>query len=432
MKSKLKTLFVVMAMLALVFTTVAYADEELPVDVAAETVETKEEVPSVIAPSPEIETIGALEEDASSELAFLYSDDLADYRGDYYNAADDLTVTNLWIDGNTFVVAQKVTLKNVFIDGNLFVAGQEVVLDGIEVNGSIFAAGETIKVNRTYALDYYSASQNLSLNGEIERDAHFCAQTIAMSAGIYGDAHVAGEDIAIQESYIAGTLNYTSEKEASIDASTEIGNIKFTQEVEEEVEEASKAVVKGFNAMSLMMDCVTLVATVAIMSAIYMFKARKYVTVASSEHLAEGLLKHFGIGLLLVIVVPICLILLMITVVLIPISFAALFVYIILLIISLASGICYVSYNLLANKYDLEKQTDRLRFWGLTVLIGCCAWLVMKIPVVGGLVGLVLFMAGFGSIIRVILVDVNKLKEKQLAKVEQAKKEDKPAKEEKK
>ncbi len=442
MKKTIK-IFALIVALVMLFSTVAFADEEPAVQNQASISEEQvldgekenEKVSEDIPPIKEdinadipslISTIGSEIKDDISEDLLASANDIAlsmddgnaqyiknqDLDGDFFRVGSTINIEKLVVDGNSFIAGANLNLKDVEIYGNLFIAGETISFENVYVGGSIFMAGKNLSLTGFVANDIYGAANSISLDSVYcIRGCNVAGEIINISnSGFGGRANVAGSTIQIKVSEFSKDLNYSAPQQADIDEETKIsGEINFTQEDNKSQEE----IVKKTGSMFYFMQCVTFIVIVAVMAAFFIYGPKKYFEMARSEDLALSMLKSFGIGLLTIIVVPIIFVMLLITVVGMPIAFALLFIYIIFFIIASASMTCFIIFSVLKNRFTgIEKSEDKFKMLALVLVAGCCVWLIQALPIIGGLVGFILAVSGYGSLVRCIYLNIEKLKEK--------------------
>jgi len=415
MKKTLKIMALIIAIIML-FSTYCFADEEVsetPSVISAPVEEgTMDDVPLLISTNDDEDSQIKIDDEAYGDT------DYQTYTGDYFNANDTVNVSNLEIYGNVFVAGATVTVSNVDISGNLFIAGQSLTLKNVWIDGSVFIAGQQIKFDEVSVREIYSAGNVITLNqSSVSRTFYAGAENVTIDGSIvFGKANVGCNTLEIKGSYLNEDLNYSAPVQAEIDNDTTInGTINF---VEENKDSESNPATKEIGSMYYFMQCITFVVLVGLVAAVFIWGPKKYFEMARKEELVTSMLKSFGIGFLGIVAVPVAFIVLLITVVGLPIAFVLLLAYILLLIISTASMTCFIMFNVLKNRYtSIDKSEDKLKMFALLLIAGCCVWLFRALPIVGGFVGLILVVSGFGSLIRCMYLNLDKIKEKKPAEV---------------
>lgn len=163
-------------------------------------------------------------------------------RQDVYLTGDDVVIDYI-IDGNLFVVANTVTI-NSQIGGDVFVCANEItVAEQGYIYSNLFAACNIININGV-VYDLYGISKNININGYVYRDIRTTSQTINLNGMIGRNAYINCSDLYIAQldaseesednetttlskSIIAGSLNYSSDKEASIPEGSVSGGINY-------------------------------------------------------------------------------------------------------------------------------------------------------------------------------------------------------------
>ena len=255
-----------------------------------------------------------------------------------------------------------------------FIAGREVNISG-NITRDAFVAGETVTIENTGIInrDLYVCASKVIINGAVNRNIYVASSELLVGdkAYIRGDVHSATDKIVISETAnVLGTVQYRSDASVvSIPESIQVNRI----EVETNKNQGNVSKSFDFNGkiLELLMVFVTFILMLAIVPEFFTKIDDRYALNA------EELFKSFGIGVLLLIVVPIVSIILMVTIVGLPIAFVALLLYIIAFIITGAVAGYTIVKAIFGSKVN--------KFVAGTA--GVIAYkLLMCVPVLGGVV----------------------------------------------
>lgn len=255
-----------------------------------------------------------------------------------------------------------------------FIAGREVNISG-NITRDAFVAGETVTIENTGIInrDLYVCASKVIINGAVNRNIYVASSELLVGdkAYIRGDVHSATDKIVISETAnVLGTVQYRSDASVvSIPESIQVNRI----EVETNKNQGNVSKSFDFNGkiLELLMVFVTFILMLAIVPEFFTKIDDRYALNA------KELFKAFGIGVLLLIVVPIVSIILMVTIVGLPIAFVALLLYIIAFIITGAVAGYTIVKAIFGSKVN--------KFVAGTT--GVIAYkLLMCVPVLGGVV----------------------------------------------
>lgn len=255
-----------------------------------------------------------------------------------------------------------------------FIAGREVNISG-NITRDAFVVGETVTIENTGIInrDLYVCASKVIINGAVNRNIYVASSELLVGEKAYirGDVHSATDKIVISETAnVLGTVEYRSDASVvSIPESIQVNRI----EVETNKNQGNVSKSFDFNGkiLELLMVFVTFILMLAIVPEFFTKIDDRYALNA------KELFKAFGIGVLLLIVVPIVSIILMVTIVGLPIAFVALLLYIIAFIITGAVAGYTIVKAIFGSKVN--------KFVAGTA--GVIAYkLLMCVPVLGGVV----------------------------------------------
>lgn len=320
----------------------------------------------------------------SDEESLLISSDI-------YVFDTDVTIDKI-VDGNAFIFGTNVTISGE-IGGDVFILANTVNFTNTSyVHGNIFALAEAIIIAGN-ASDLYIIADNFTLEDTsiIGRDLRTTSSNISIFGRIKRDAYVSTNNLQFAENgenLIGGNLNYSAESEINISKDIVDGEITYTPVTSE--------VSMGETILSYIMTILSslLFSLVIILLAIWL--TPKFID-KSSIILKKKAATSLGIGLislLVFIMIPFAL-LLFTGGFGISICFAAIGIFALALMIA-KTVFSMACATLIANRFKLEKK---FQFILVSLLVVLVISLVELIPFLGGFVGFLICMTGFGIIV---------------------------------
>lgn len=291
------------------------------------------------------------------------------------------------VSGDLIAAAEQVMVRgDVGDDARL--AGRTITIAG-QVGDDAIAAGETISLipEATVGGRFWVAGRTMEIAGTVTKELRAAGQTVTISGVVQGDAFLVAETIEILPgARLDGDLFYRSPNEAFIAAEAVIAGSVQRQELEmpERPEFPVIPVLVGLT-LSLLL-CASIV----------------YWLFPRLTHHASGAVKRdpfkcLGLGLTVVLVMPVLAIVLMITVLGIPLGLVVVALYPVALLIGFLLGLYVLSNGLLML---LRKGTEVSTGWRFIALVLAIIVLLLTqlIPFVGGLALLFLFLFGLGAL----------------------------------
>lgn len=305
------------------------------------------------------------------------------------------------------------------VNGDVLIAGGQLLIDGT-INGDLLAAGGTINVSGDVSENIRVAGGQVTISGNVGRNLNVVGGSVEVtdSADIAGGVLIAAGNINLYapvagdvlvgvgnltlannvggnvEAYVgtmrvssntqvAGDVTYYSEENASIDKGAQISG-KITKKLPpSELVETKDKDVEGFNYFAKTVSFLA-----ALIVGLILIKLFPNFMKGASDLLTKTWLKSTGVGLLILIFVPIITLIMLITIVGIPLALIIGFLY----LITLYLAKIFVAYTVGLTFY--KGDTNRLYLpFILTLLI---YYVVTSIPFIGGLVSIVAHLAGIG------------------------------------
>lgn len=325
---------------------------------------------------------------------------------DLYLFDNNVTMDKI-VDGNVYIFGDKVKVTGK-VNGNLFIFANEITFASpydendtehseenySYVTGSIYACANKIEFN-AIARDIYIACNdfNMSYESYILRDVRIAASNISLRGYITRDAHLYGNSFDFgtkneneeenNSALICGDLHYYATSEISIPEGVVIGETSFTK-----FDNSDDVKTVG----DYLMDLLSAIIYTLVIYLVFIWLAPKFFD-NTSELLKTSSLPIFGIGTLILIVVPIVAFILL-CLSLVSVSFTLATVYGLLLAISFTVVSGSLTYLL---KDKLGFADKKLLLLLITTIV---LWGLKQIPFVGVIFTLAISIFGLGLIIR--------------------------------
>lgn len=413
MKNKTKKIFAVLIIFSILFSTFVFATEENN--------ETKIEPRTAVSDegiSNETQTYVDPETGEEYDISLLnenkddyYEGDSEEYiDGDLYNMDNSVDVKTD-VNGNVFVMGETVNFENIYVEGDVFVLAKKVNFNNSIVNGSVFALAQEIKFDAN-AYDVYALGEKVifSENSYIGRTVRASAKNLELNGNIDANAYITAENLVIgDDTIISGKLNYTSEKAGDISEKAQIGSVEFNQSTQPETEATAE-----FFGLSILMEAVSYVFKVAIISALIIAFCNRFVKISKEEKVGKTLIKSLGSGALALILTPCIALALICTVIGTGFGIVLMGAYAIVLFFASAIASTGIAVNLFNTKIN-----SKLGLWGASLGTALVIWCLGQIPAIGWLISLFVILIGLGLLTKTIFYKENdkKIKSKKDRKV---------------
>lgn len=251
------------------------------------------------------------------------------------------------IDGDLYVLASEVDLgQNSVVSGNSIIVASNVKLNG-KINGDLYVNSKDFDMQYYGYIrrDFHLNTNNANLNGYINRSSYITAKNITLndnfmnekdfnvtnsnniifSGKINGDATINSKNITVNDSCrIYGNLNYSSKQEINLNDGVVSGEVNYSKYNSN----------FGKDLLNYFLNLVAVLLFFALIYFVIVKVSPEYIS-RLSYFTAIDMLKSLGIGLGILILVPIVSILLFITNVGILVGLFLLALYAVLLIISI-------------------------------------------------------------------------------------------------
>lgn len=311
------------------------------------------------------------------------------------------------VDHDYFTAGDIVEISGT-VNGDVYAAGGTVLVDGV-VNGDLMVAGGTITVSGQVSQDIRAAGGQITILDKVGRNATLVGGNIdiAESAVISGSLTTAAGNVNINSQVgdieaavgairlapsakVMGSVNYTSEDEISVSESASVSgtiNRRITPEFIKSSGKAEfEAFAKGFGLFALITSALT-----SLVLGLLMIKFLPVYSKNAANIVTTRFLPSLGLGLAALFFIPILIILLFITMIGIPLGIALILVFILYLYIGRLYAMLAIGAKV-AEVANLKLSPVAVFIVGLLVY-----YLLVAIPFVGGLVKLLVVIAGFGA-----------------------------------
>ena len=406
MKNKTKKIFAVLIIFSILFSTFVFATEENN--------ETKIEPRTAVSDegiSNETQTYVDPETGEEYDISLLnedkddyYEGDSEEYiDGDLYNMDNSVDVKTD-VNGNVFVMGETVNFENIYVEGDVFVLAKKVNFNNSIVNGSVFALAQEIKFDAN-AYDVYALGEKVifSENSYIGRTVRASAKNLELNGSIDANAYITAEKLVIgDDTIISGKLSYTSEKAGDISEKAQIGSVEFNQSTQPETEATAE-----FFGLSILMEAVSYVFKVAIISALIITFCNRFVKISKEEKVGKTLIKSLGSGALALILTPCIALALICTVIGTGFGIVLMGAYAIVLFFASAIASTGIAVNLFNTKIN-----SKLGLWGASLGTALVIWCLGQIPAIGWLISLFVILIGLGLLTKTIFYKENDKKVK--------------------
>jgi len=319
--------------------------------------------------------------------------------GSRLSAGDDVTLDE-YIPGNAFLAGGRVQLAN-RVGGSAFVTGGDVTISG-SIGRKLYASGGDLRIEgevdgkvraaggARLRSDVAIAGGSVDMEGVVGGNLRVYGDSIFVNGTVYGDLEMAGESIRVgPDAHIAGGLEYRSGGTIVIDprARIEKGIEQRDRDDRGWLGKAGRGAKRVGGAMFTL--------GVVLLGTLLLLGMPGFSRDAAGMVRREPL-QSAGMGCVMLVGVPFAIIVLMITVIGIPLALMMIFGYIVLLMLGYLVAALFVG-DLLLERLGTEKFNS-LGWRVLFLLLALVALSIVRhVPLIGGFVILLLFLAGIGA-----------------------------------
>ncbi len=323
-------------------------------------------------------------------------------------AGDDVALTEL-VAGNAFVAGGRARLDgriggNAVVTGgvveirgdieeNVLAAGGDVGIDA-NVRGDVRAAGGTVSIERDATIHGNAtlAGGSINVSGLVDGKLRAFGGAVRLDGEIGGDAEVAAEDIYVgPQARIAGRLLYRGPNLPQIVEGAVIdGGVQRGRHAWQGIDDDGAVARAVSRVLRVLWFTGVLVLGALLVLVLPRFTKEAAATVRNSAPASLGL------GLAVLVLVPILAVFLCLTIIGIPLAFAVLLGYGLLLMLGFLTGALFVGDSALGLARPASAESSGWRILFLLLALIAIAFL-RRLPWIGELAVIVLFLAGLGA-----------------------------------
>lgn len=320
--------------------------------------------------------------------------------------AGNLVQVDGTVEGTTFAAGQEIRINGI-INGDLFVAGQTIYVNG-KINGNIYAAGQNLSIGTQSSGDVFLAGQNVDINkeavigrdlfaagarvsqaGTVQRLFSGAGSDILISGSVGQDVNLEAENIKLLDgAVIKGNLSYKSANQAAIASGSTISGQTNWQYISTQPKPK-----RNTYADTLGSALLSIASAILIWFLVRIWRPDLWTK--NARLIAEQPMKTLGTGALTLLVTPLLIILIMVTVIGIPVGIILGLVYGVTIYLSKIIVAVFIG-SWLTKRFNWTERHKGV--WpvllSLVILV-----ILMKVPILGFLVWLLVAFAGLGSIV---------------------------------
>jgi cytoskeletal protein CcmA (bactofilin family) len=292
------------------------------------------------------------------------------------------------IDGSAYLSGGDVTVSAP-VGRNLYMAGGDLRLESV-VYGKLRAAGGNVHVARDALVDGSAslAGGSVEVDGGVGKDLRAYGESIVINGAIGGDVELGGERIRIgPDARITGKVEYRSGRPIEIDPQAVLG--RGITEMQKD-QRWMRRMGRGATFMGTTFSFGLVLIGALMVLGLPRFTREAAATLRQKPAIAAG------VGCAVLIGVPFMALLLVLTIIGIPLAMLLVFGYVALLLLGYLIGAIFVGDTVLerVSKEKLQSLGWRILFM-LLALVAIA--IIRQVPFLGGLVVLLLFIAGIGA-----------------------------------
>ncbi len=312
---------------------------------------------------------------------------LAPVNGDVIAAGQRLAV-EATVSDDVIAAGERIAIR-ADIGDDVRLAARQVDVSGSVADDAV-VAGETVILAKESRVGnrFWAAGRLVEVNGEVGSELRVAGQSIVIGGTIGGDATLVGQRIEIlPTARISGNLVYRSNQPAVIADGATIGGTVEQKPLETPEKPDVPAWPFAIGLLLSLLVC---------LNVLYWLLRRRM-------HDAEAVIRSdtfraLGVGLAVVLVMPVVAIILLVTVLGIPLGLILLLLYPVLLFLGFAAGILWLAARLLSLLMQVDIESAGRRILG--TLVALIVFVISQIiPLVGTLVFVFLLLAGVGALV---------------------------------
>jgi cytoskeletal protein CcmA (bactofilin family) len=295
--------------------------------------------------------------------------------------------------------------KNEIVSDNLYLTGSSLLIDG-DIEGDLTAAGGTINLTGTVAQDVLLAGGNLNIMGPIGGDVRVFGGNIVIDSQVKGEVLIFGGDVQIGPNVQIGGDLIVHGGRVVVDPQAKIkGEQKISQS--EESNEKPASVFEKFTSPRFYIHEALFMLALLLAGVLFFAFLKRPMQIMVDQTFQKGnFWKNFGLGSLILFIIPVLIILSFISVIGILFGFLLFFGYIALILASMVYG------GILFGGFLLKvfKRSKKVLISWPWVIFGIILLHILNLlPMFGWLIGFVFFMVAIGSAMRMKFYYIKKI-----------------------
>jgi len=288
----------------------------------------------------------------------------ADVSGNFNGVGDSVNLGGS-ISGSVHLAGGSVTINGPVAD-DLFVAGGEIFIsESASIGGDLIAAGGIITVEGPVAGDIRLAGGEVYLNNLVSGSVYLRADNLELGSG----------------ARIEGDLRYTAGQRTDISEGVVLGEVSFNE-------------IKKVDRQLLILGFLVKIISIIVAGLALIYLSKKFGRTVSDRKI-EKVAVDLGLGLAVLVVVPVIAVILMVAVIGFPLAFLLLALYALLIILAIIlANVIFGVWLMRFIKKDRKYPVD----WQAVVLGTIVLQLLILIPFIGWLVCFLMFLVALGSV----------------------------------
>jgi cytoskeletal protein CcmA (bactofilin family) len=318
--------------------------------------------------------------------------------GDAIVAGADLNLSG-GIGGDAVAAGRRLTLRDT-VGGDLYAAGGELRIEG-SVNGNARVAGSRIELDPAAAIGggMSVAGGEIEIDGRVGRYLQVAGGDTHINGSIGGDVEVRGGKLEIgPQAVIEGAVIFRGPAPPQVAAGAQVrGGVQHVQADGDGGDELRRGLRTAFGVGALFW----LVGWLVVGCLLIAVWPRGTLAVTQAARTRPG--RSLLAGLLVLVGAPVLVLILIVTLIGIPLGLLLLAAYLVWLPLGYLAAAATVGEWLLLRLRRGREPVVReriLAFCGVLVAL----FLMVRIPVAGGLLALLLLLAGMGSLVIALMV----------------------------
>ena len=333
------------------------------------------------------------------------------FGSDYFGAGGMLNLTDA-VEGDAILAGGRISTANE-VQGDLVVAGGELSIGGA-IGDDLYAAGGDVQLDALVNGNARLAGGDLAVGpatviagelsltggraryeGSTQGDLHASGGSVSINGEVQGDAEVRAEDLEIgPDTRIGGRLIYHGPAEPTVPEGAVIaGGVEFHEDNARRFFHDEQApvhdAVHGVGSFLWFLG-------VFVAAALYLLLLPRFASEAAAT-ISRRPLAALGLGLAILVCVPLVAVALLITIIGIPLALLLMSLYLLAMFLGWVTAALFLAQRGLAALRPGRPVTRGGQL--LALLLGLVVlWLLRQIPIAGALIGFLALIAGIGAL----------------------------------